>query len=81
MTDSNARDRLEAKRTRNREQRIEAVKRWAEYIRSEPSEKWGPQQNAIVDGQLEAAQQAAVSASHRQRVETLAAEIREAKEE
>jgi hypothetical protein len=57
------------------ESRIEQIERWAEYIRSEPPETWGPQQNALVNGQLEAARSAGVSAAHRQHVEAVAAEI------
>lgn len=75
MNDSNARDRLDAKHERDRERRIEAVKRWVEYIESEPPETWGPQQNAVVDDQLDAARSVQTSASHRQRVKDLAAEI------
>jgi len=43
LIDSNAREHLDAKHERNREQRIESIKRWVEYIKSEPPEKWGPQ--------------------------------------
>jgi len=41
MNDSNAREHLDAKHERNREQRIEGIKRWVEYIESEPPETWG----------------------------------------
>jgi hypothetical protein len=75
MSDSDAPDNLDAKHERNREQRIEAIKRWVEYIQSEPPEVWGPQQNAVVEDQLDAAQYIQTSASHRQRVEAVAAEI------
>jgi hypothetical protein len=81
MSDSNARERLDAKHERNREQRIKGIKRWVEYIRSEPPETWGPQQNAVVDDQLDAAQSAGTSASHQQHVEDVAAEILEARNE
>jgi len=56
MNDSNAPEHLDAKDVRSREQRIEGIKRWIEYIESEPPETWGPQQNAIVNDQLDAAQ-------------------------
>ena len=56
-------------------QRIAAIKRWVEYIESEPPEVWGPQQNTIVNDQLEAAQHTALSASHRQRVTDIATTI------
>lgn len=81
MSDSNARDHLDAKHERDREQRIEAIKRWVEYIESEPPEVWGPQQNAIVDGQLEAARSAETTAAHRQHVEEVAQEIIDARDE
>ena len=78
MSDSNTREHLDATHERNREQRIEAIKRWVEYIKSEPVEKWGPQQNAIVNDQLDAAQNVQTSAAHRQHVRDVAAEIRDA---
>lgn len=75
MSDSNARNDLDAARERIRERRIEAVKRWVEYVQSEPPETWGPQQNAIVDGQLDAAQNAGMSATDHKHVKDVAAEI------
>jgi hypothetical protein len=77
MSDSNARERLDAKHERNREQRIEGIKRWIEYIEAEPPETWGPQQNAVVNDQLDAAQSVQTSAAHQQHVEDVAAEILE----
>ncbi len=41
MNDSNAPEHLDAKDERSREQRIEGIKRWIEYIESEPPETWG----------------------------------------
>ena len=81
MNDSNARKHLDAKHERNREQRIEGIKRWAEYIKSEPPETWGPQQNAIVNDQLDAAQSVQTPASHQQHVKDVAAEILEVSDE
>jgi hypothetical protein len=81
MRDSNAREHLDAKHERNREQRIEGIKRWVEYIRSEPPETWGPQQNAVVNDQLDAAQSVRTSASHQQHVKDVAAELREVSDE
>lgn len=75
MRDSNVRERLDTKHQRNREQRIEGIKRWVEYIKSEPPKTWGPQQNAVVDDQLDAAQSVQTSASHQQHVKAVAAEI------
>lgn len=69
MSDSNARDALAAKRERNREQRIEAVKRWVEYIEENPASTWGEQQNRLVDSQLESARQSGLDAAHYRRIE------------
>lgn len=81
MSDSNAREHLDAKHERNREQRIEGIKRWVEYIESESPETWGPQQNAVVNDQLDAAQCVQTSADHQQHVEDVAAEILEVSDE
>lgn len=81
MSDSNKRDSLAAKHDRNREQRIEAVKHWVEYIKSEPPETWGPQQNAVVNDQLDAAQSVQISATHRQHVMDVAEDILKADDE
>ncbi|NHN60096.1 MULTISPECIES: hypothetical protein [Halorussus] len=80
MSDSNAREQLDAKHERNREQRIEGIKRWVEYIQSEPPETWGPQQNAVVNDQLDAAQSVQMSADHQQQVADIAKEIVEARD-
>jgi hypothetical protein len=42
MNGSNASEHFNAKHERNHEQRIESIKRWVEYIKSEPPETWGP---------------------------------------
>ena len=75
MTDSNVREQLDAKHEHDQQRRIEGIKRWVEYIKSEPPEKWGPQQNAVVKDQLEAAQSAGTTAAHQRNVEDLAADI------
>jgi len=75
MSDSNAPDALDAKHEQNRQRRIKAIKRWVEYIKTEPPEKWGPQQNMVVDGQLTSAQHAQISAKHRQHVKDVADEL------
>lgn len=80
MSDSNVRDRLDEKHEHDSERRVEGIKRWVEYIRSEPPEQWGPQQNAIVDGQLEAAQSVGASAAHRRHVSDVASDILDATE-
>lgn len=52
--------------------RYEQVIRWAEYIEEHPPEVWGPQQNAVVNGQIESAQAADVSAEDRKRIREFA---------
>jgi hypothetical protein len=69
MNDSNARDALEAKHDRNRQQRLDGIKRWVEYIKAHDADEWGAQQNRLVDSQLESARQADIDIEHRQRVE------------
>ena len=81
MSDPNAPEHPDAKHERNREQRIEGIKRWVVYIKSEPPEKWGPQQNAVVNNQLNAAQSLQMSASHQQHVKDVASEILAVSEE
>jgi hypothetical protein len=75
MTDSSAPEALDAKHEQNRQRRIEAIKRWVEYIKTEPPEKWGPQQNMVVNDQLTSAQHAQISAKHRQHVKDVANEL------
>lgn len=75
MSDSNVPDYLDEKHEQNRQERIEAVKRWVEYIKSEPPEKWGPQQNAVINDQLEAAQSVQTSAAHQQQIKDVAKDI------
>jgi hypothetical protein len=52
--------------------RYEQVIRWAEYIREQPPEVWGPQQNAVVNGQIESARAVDVSAEEKQRIREFA---------
>ena len=75
MTDSNEHEALAAKQECNRNRRIEGIKRWVQYIQDEPPEIWGPQQNTLIDEQLEAAQSTDLSASHHQRVRSVASDI------
>lgn len=72
MDDSPNTDVLDEKRDRIRRERLEAVVRWAEYVRAEPPEVWSPQQNVVVDSQLESAQATGLDADHEQRVRTFA---------
>lgn len=81
MSNSNVRNRLDEKHQHDRERRLEAIKRWVEYIKTEPPGTWGPQQNAIVDEQLTAAQATETSATHRQHVQEVAAKIIERRED
>ena len=69
MTDSNTREAPNAKGERNREQRLEAIKRWVEYIETHDLSEWGEQQNRLVDSQLESAHRSGIDADHRRRVE------------
>lgn len=68
MSDSSEPDALAAKHERNREQRVEAVKRWVEYIREHPAEDWGGQQNRLVNSQIESARESGLDVEHRRRV-------------
>ena len=52
--------------------RYEQVIRWAEYIKEQPPEVWGPQQNAVVNGQIESAKAVDVSAEDRERIRKFA---------
>lgn len=72
MSDSDAPDDPPVTRERFNEQCIAAIKRWVAHIKSEPPETWGPQQNAVVDDQLAAAQHVGVSAAHHRAVSDLA---------
>ncbi|EJN56919.1 hypothetical protein [Halogranum rubrum] len=64
MSDSNVRDKLDAKHERNDERRIEAVKRWAAYVESAPPEEWGPQLNKLVNAQVQSARDSQLPAEH-----------------
>jgi hypothetical protein len=74
MTDSRTPegDSTEADDDPERPPRYEQVIRWAEYIESHPPEVWGPQQNAVVNGQIESAQAVDVSAEDRKRIREFA---------
>ncbi|MYL66189.1 hypothetical protein [Halorubrum distributum] len=54
--------------------RYEQVIRWAEYIKTQPPEVWGPQQNAVVNGGIESAQAVDVSAEEKKRIREFADE-------
>ncbi len=40
---------LEEKKEKNKEQRREFVKFWAEYVKNHPDEEWSKQQNLIIN--------------------------------
>lgn len=72
MSDSKRFDQLEAKHEDNQQQRLEGIVRWVEYITEQPVDVWGPQQNAVVNAQLESAQQAELGVDHERRVRQFA---------
>ena len=61
--------------------RYEQVIRWVEYINEHPPEVWGPQQNAVVNGQIESAQAVDVSAEEKQAIREFADDVLEAEGE
>lgn len=46
---------LKEKHARNREERIQFIKEWAEYVRTHPDDDWGEQVNRLVNSQIQAA--------------------------
>ncbi|MDB2241289.1 hypothetical protein [Halorubrum ezzemoulense] len=54
--------------------RYEQVIRWAEYIKTQPPQVWGPQQNAVVNGHIESAQAVDVSVEEKQVIREFADE-------
>ena len=57
--------------------RYEQVIRWAEYIKEQPPEVWGPQQNAVVNGRIERAQAVDVSAEEKQAIREFSDDVLE----
>lgn len=68
MTDSPNSSTLAEKHERDRRERLEGVKRWVAYIRDQPPEVWGDQQNRLVNTQLKSARETGLSPKHEQRV-------------
>lgn len=68
MNDSNERDTLTTKHERIEQQRLDAIERWVAYIRDNPPEVWGKQQNALVDSQLKSARESGLDAEHYRRI-------------
>ncbi len=81
MTASDNPDDRDERRSQRHQERIEAVKRWVEYIETTPVEKWGPQQNAVIDAQVESARESGIDAGHRKRVTEIAEELSEGSDE
>lgn len=52
-TDEELRAQLDREHERNRQQRLEFVKFWAEYVRTHPDEEWARQQKVVIDGQVD----------------------------
>ncbi len=78
MSDSNRSDRLAAKHDQNRQERLDGIRQWVEYMREQPPEVWGSQQNELVNSQLESARETALPADHEQRVRSVAAAMSDA---
>lgn len=72
MTDSPRFKTLSAKHEQNRQERIEGIKRWVEYIQQQPPETWGSQQNRLIDSQLASARETELTPEHEQRVQAFA---------
>lgn len=68
-------DPLADRREQNRRDGLESVYRWVEYIQNNPPEVWGPQQNRIVESQLESARETDLSVEHEREVRAFADEI------
>lgn len=68
MSDSDQLEELRARHRRNREERLEAVKEWVQYIREQPVEVWGEQQNRLINSQLESARASDIDIDVRLRV-------------
>jgi hypothetical protein len=75
MPDSDPDDPLAERREQNRREGLAAVERWAEYVRNNPPEVWGPQQNRLVESQLESARQTDRSVEREQAVRAFADDI------
>jgi len=74
-SDSGNSDRVASDRGPERPPRFERVVRWVEYMRANPPEVWGPQQNAVVDGQLESAAALGRDAETERRIRAFADDI------
>jgi septal ring factor EnvC (AmiA/AmiB activator) len=68
MSDSSRSDALAATQRENRQDRLEAIKRWVEYMETNPPSVWGDEQNRLIDAQVAAARESDLSPAHRKRV-------------
>jgi len=75
MIDSDGPEALEADPERNRAERIEGIKRWVRHIVTTPPERWGPEQNAVVNAEVEAGRAADLDGEHLKRVERVARDV------
>lgn len=51
-------DEMRSKYNMSAEERVEAVKAWAQYVKEQPVEVWGPQHTRFVNSSAEAAREA-----------------------
>jgi hypothetical protein len=72
MPDFEHTDDLEAKHEQNRQERLEGIKRWVQYIRENPPEVWGEEQNTLVDTQLQSARESDLSVEHQRSIRAFA---------
>lgn len=75
MSDSELRETLDGKHEQEREQRLESIHHWVQFIEENPPEVWGEQQNKLVNSQLQSARESGLDASHYQRVEKAGDEL------
>lgn len=68
MTDSELPDATEGRGADSRAERLRWIKWWVEYIKSNPVEVWGPQQNALINSQLESARASGMDAEQNRRI-------------
>jgi hypothetical protein len=47
---------------------MEAIRRWVEFIEEHPPEVWGPQQNRLIESQLQSARESGLDAEHYRRI-------------
>lgn len=69
MSDSELLDALDDKHDQNREQRLQSIKHWVQFIKNNPPDVWGPQQNKLIDSQLQSARDSNLDVEHYKRIE------------